>query len=93
MSAALYADVASGADVPAAAVKKVMRSLSGVVGQRLKAEGLLRLPNIVKIIVKTKKALPPRQKVVFGQPMQIDGQPAKKQLKFVASKPLMDAVE
>ena len=93
MSATLYADVAKEADVPAAAVKKVMRSLSGVVGQRLKAEGSLRLPNIAKIIVKTKKALPPRQKVVFGQPMQIDGQPAKKQLKFVASKPLMDAVE
>ena len=93
MYAALYADVASGTDVPAAAVKKVLRSLSGVVGQRLKAEGSLRLPNIAKIIVKFKKALPPRQKVVFGQPMQIDGRPAKKQLKIVASKPLMDAAE
>ena len=60
----------------------------------MKAEGSLRLPNIAKIIVKTKKALPPHQKkVAFGQPMQIDRQPAKKQLKFVASKPLMDAVE
>ena len=39
MPATLYADVAKEADVPVAAVKRVMQSLSDVVGQRLKARG------------------------------------------------------
>ena len=93
MSAALYDEVAKEAGVPVGETKKVLKSFSGVVGRRLKAEGSLKLPNLAKIIVKTKKAVPPRQMVVFRETMQIDRQPAKKQLKFFAAKPLMDAVD
>ena len=93
MSAALYAEVAKEAGVPVEASKKVMQSLCGVAGRRLRVEGSLKLPNFAKIVVKTKKAMPPRHKVVFGRLMHIERQPAKTQLKFVAAKPLMDAVE
>ena len=91
MSAALYADVASGADVPVATVKKVIQSLSGVVGQRLKAEGKLRVPGFAKLTLALKKGAPPREKVVFGRKMQIDRRPAMKHVKIVPAKPLIDA--
>ena len=91
MSAALYADVASGADVPVATVKKVMQSLSGVVGQRLKAEGKLKILVFAKLTLVLKKGAPPREKVVFGRKMQIDRRPAMKHVKIVPAKPLIDA--
>ena len=91
MSAALYADVASGADVPVTTVKKVMQSLSGVVGQRLKAEGKLRVPGFAKLTLALKKGAPPREKVVFGHKIQLDRRPAMKHIKIVPAKQLIDA--
>ena len=91
MSAALYADVASGADVPVVTVKTVMQSLSGVVGQRLKADGKLRIPGFAKLTLVLKKGAPPREKVVFGRKTQIDRRPAMKHIKIVPAKPLIDA--
>ena len=91
MSAALYADVASGADVPVATVKKVIQSLSGVVGQRLKAEGKLKIQGFAKLTLVMKKGAPPREKVVFGRKMQIDRRPAMKHVKIIPAKPLIDA--
>ena len=91
MSAALYADVASGADVPVATVKKVIQSLSGVVGQRLKAEGKLTILGFAKLTLVMKKGAPPREKAVFGRKMQIDRRPPMKHIKIVPAKPLIDA--
>ena len=91
MSAALYADVASGADVPVTTVKKVMQSLSGVVGQRLKAEGKLRVPGFAKLTLALKKGAPPKKKLVFGRKIQIGRRPPMKHVKIVPAKPLIDA--
>ena len=91
MSATLNAEVAKEAGVSVATAKKVLQALSMVTGRRLKAEVSSKIPNIAKLILTTRKALPPRQKVVFGRAMQIERQPAKERIKFVASKPLMDA--
>ena len=91
MSAALYADVANGAGVPVATTKKVMQSLNGVVGQRLKAGGSLKIPGFAKITMVTKKGTPPREKVVFGRKMHIERRPATKRIKIVPAKPLIDA--
>ena len=91
MSAALYAEVAKEAGVYVATAKKILQALSMSTGRRPKAEGSLKKPNIGKLFVTTRKALPPRQKVLLGRAMQIERQPAKKRIKFVASKPLMDA--
>ena len=91
MPAALYADVASGADVPVTTVKKVMQTLRGVVGQRLKAEGKLRILGFAKLTLVMKKGAPPREKVVFGRKLQIDCQPAMTHIKIVPAKPLIDA--
>ena len=91
MSATLYADVSSGADVPVATVKKVLQSLSGVVGQRLKAGGKLRVPGFAKLTLVLKKGAPPREKVVFDRKIQIDRRPAMKHIKIVPAKPLIDA--
>ena len=93
MPATLYADVAKEADVPVAAVKRVMQSLSDVVGQRLKArgEGKLKIPGFAKLTLVLKKGAPSREKVVFGRKMQIDRRPAMKHLKIIPAKPLIDA--
>ena len=91
MSAALYADVANGAGVPVAAVKRVMQSLCRMVGKRLKADGSLKIPGFAKLRLVTKKGVPPREKVVFGRKLQIDRRPPMKHVKIVPAKPLIDA--
>ena len=65
--------------------------MSGVVGQRLKAEGKLRIQGFAKLTLVMKKGSPPREKVVFGRKIQIDRRPAMKHIKIVAAKPLIDA--
>ena len=91
MSAALYADVANGAGVPVAAVKKVMQSLRCVVGRRLKAEGKVRITGVAKLTLVLKKGAPPREKLVFGRKIQIGRRPPMKHVKIVPAKPLIDA--
>ena len=91
MSATLYADVAKEADVPVAAVKNVMQSLSGVVGQRLKAGGKLKIPGFAKLTLVLKKGAPPKEKLVFGRKIQIDRRPPMKHIKIIPAKPLIDA--
>ena len=91
MSAAVYADVASGADVPVTTVKKVMQTLRGVVGQRLKAEGKVRITGVAKLTLVLKKGAPPRKKLVFGRKIQIGRRPPMKHVKIVPAKPLIDA--
>ena len=91
MSATLYADVAKEADVPVAAVKNVMQSLNGVVGQRLKAGGKLKIPGFAKLTLVLKKGAPPKEKLVFGRKIQIDRRPPMKHIKIIPAKPLIDA--
>ena len=90
MSSVLYAELAKEADVLVAAVKKVMQSLSGVVGQRLRVGGKMRIPGFAKLTLVLKKGAPPREKVVFGRKIQIDRRPAMKHVKIVPAKPLID---
>ena len=65
--------------------------MSGVVGQRLKAEGKLRVPGFAKLTLVLKKGAPPRDKVVFGRKVHIDRRPPMKHVKIVPAKPLVDA--
>ena len=74
-----------------ATVKKVIQSLSGVVGQRLKAEGKVRIPGFARLAMVLKKGAPPREKVVVGRKIQIDRRPPMKHVKIVPAKPLIDA--
>ena len=91
MSAALYADVAKEVDVPGAAVKNAMQSLSGVVGQRLKAGGKLKIPGFAKLTLVLKKGAPPRKKFVLGRTIQVGRRPPMTHVKIVPAKPLIEA--
>ena len=77
--------------MPVATVKKVMQSLSGVVGQRLKAEGKVRITGVARLTLVLKKGAPPRKKLVFGRKIQIGRRPPMKRVKIVPAKPLIDA--